>query len=249
MNLFSKLPDFGLPKSEGYYLEEIAVGEFLIKLPKGEVLFIPDFMSKKLSDRSIEYLLENENNLKIDDKRWRDFEYEKLGEIKFKNTRWSHDKIKMFGKETYLPRYSAWYGDENMRYKYSGLLLSPIPWNDGLTHIRNLIENKTGEKFNSVLLNWYRDGKDYIGWHSDSEKSLGVNPIIASINFGASREFKLRTISNEKVEVAKFNLSHGSLLVMKGETQHNYQHSVPKSKNNFRSRINLTFRQIKMHTT
>ena len=180
---------------------------------------------------------------KIEGREWRDYEKDKLKQIKFTNIEWTHDQIRMFGKIIYVPRYSAWYGDANTEYTYSGLKMDPKAWNKGLNYIKEKVNKVAGLKFNSVLLNWYRDGIDSMGWHADDEKELGQNPVIASVNFGATRRFILRRNSDnkEKIEVA---LKHGTLLIMAGEMQHYWQHSVPKEKKVGEDRVNLTFRVI-----
>lgn len=245
MDLFNKkLTNFKIPNSSDYSYEELRDGEYNISTPNGNILFIPDFIEKKISDRTVEYLIENDRNLNFDDKIWRDIEKDKLASARFKNIEWRHDKIKMFGKETYIPRFSAWYGNDGMSYTYSGLKLNPKPWNEGLLYLKNRIELIIENKFNSVLLNWYRDGNDHIGWHSDDEKSLGTNPVIASLNFGTSRKFKLKNRNKEIKEELEFILSHGSLIIMKEGIQKFYLHSVPKESKVNKGRINLTFRLI-----
>ena len=149
----------------------------------------------------------------------------------------------MYGKEIYLPRYSAWYGDDDAPYTYSGLTLQPNKWNKGLLFLKNEIEKAASVNFNSVLMNWYRDGEDYLNWHTDAEKELGKNPVIASLNFGETRRFVIRRNDNKK-EKLEFALKHGTLLIMRGELQHFWQHSVPKQKSVKTNRINLTFRII-----
>jgi alkylated DNA repair dioxygenase AlkB len=150
----------------------------------------------------------------------------------------------MYGKDVFLPRYSAWHGDSDKPYTYSGLTLSPKPWNTALLEIKKKIETPANTAFNSVLLNWYRDGSDHIGWHTDAEKELGKNPIIGSVNFGATRTFQIRRIDNNADKI-NFPLSHGTVLIMMGELQHFWQHAVPKEKKINSTRINLTFRTIK----
>lgn len=157
---------------------------------------------------------------------------------------WKHDSIKMYGKDILLPRLSAWYGDRDKGYVYSGIKNVPLTWNDILLQIKTKVEKIADVEFNSVLINRYRDGKDYMGWHTDSEKELGLNPVIASVNFGATRKFQLRRMDDHKNKT-EFKLSHGSLLIMKGETQHYWQHQVPKTTLIVGERINLTFRVIK----
>ena len=160
-----------------------------------------------------------------------------------KTIEWKQDIIKMYGKDLPLPRLSAWYGDDTKPYTYSGITLNPLPWTKELLEIKEKIEIEAKVKFTSVLLNRYRDGQDYVGWHTDAEKELGINPIIGSVNFGATRKFQLRRIDDhkEKVEV---ELKHGTLLIMAGTTQHFWQHQVPKTALKVGERLNLTFRSI-----
>lgn len=160
-----------------------------------------------------------------------------------KNIQWNQEKMNMYGKTIDLPRLTSWYGDRDKTYSFSGIKLNPLSWNENLLKIKSEIEPICNVSFNSVLLNLYRDGNDSISWHTDAEKELGLNPIIASVNFGAEREFQLKhDNSGEKISII---LQHGSLLIMEGELQHYWKHQVPKRKNVDRSRINLTFRVIK----
>lgn len=153
---------------------------------------------------------------------------------------WRQDNIMMFGKQIAIPRLQAWYGDAS--YTYSNLKLEPLPWNPLLNSLKAHCEKVADSQFNSVLANLYRDGQDSNGWHSDDEKELGINPVIASVSFGAERRFLLRhKMTGEKVE---FNLTSGSLLIMAGETQHHWQHTIPKTKRFVEPRINLTFRKV-----
>ena len=235
---------FQLPNKTGYgYNWDEANQGFIIHIPNGELFYAEHFFDQKISDRSIEYFLENETN-DWHTADWRSFDKEQLDQVKFKNILWHHDQVKMYGKAIFLPRYSAWYGDSDKPYTYSGLTLQPKPWNKGLLYIKDLIGKVAGAEFNSVLMNWYRDGEDYINWHTDAEKELGKNPIIGSVNFGATRRFQLRRMDDneEKIEVP---LKHGTFLLMRGETQHFWQHAVPKEKKVKAARFNLTFRIIK----
>ena len=150
----------------------------------------------------------------------------------------------MFGKPVLIPRLSAWYGNEGASYTYSGLTLQPNAWTDELLSIKQKIETISGATFNSVLLNFYRHGQDSMGWHADDEPELGKMPTIASLSLGAERRFLLRAKNNhhQKHEIP---LNNGSLLVMSGNTQHYWQHAIPKTRLPTKPRINLTFRQIK----
>lgn len=250
MDLFSNndklaLP-FDLPSKEGYSCQwDDNLKVFVIDIPNGQLFYSEHFFDQKISDRSLEYFLENESGLDIKKTDWRAFDKEELNKVKFKNIIWNHDQVNMFGKKVYLPRYSAWYGDSDRPYTYSGLTLQPKPWNKGLLYIKEQIDKVAGASFNSVLMNWYRDGEDYINWHTDAEKSLGINPVIGSVNFGATRRFQIRRVDDEKEKV-EIPLKHGTLLVMSGQTQHFWQHAVPKEKKVKQSRFNLTFRVIKL---
>ncbi len=155
---------------------------------------------------------------------------------------WRQDKIKIFGKLIDQPRLTAFYGDTDKEYTYSGIVMKPIDWNEDLLFIKNRVEEIAKINFTSVLLNYYRDGKDSMGWHSDDEKELGQNPVIGSVSFGESRVFQMRhKIRKERVDIP---LTNGSILLMRGATQHFWQHQIPKSSKQLQSRINLTFRNI-----
>jgi len=157
---------------------------------------------------------------------------------------WQNDTIKVFGKSHAQPRLTALFGNEGKPYSYSNIVMQPHVWNPLLMYIKNEIEEICQENFTTVLLNLYRDGKDSNGWHADNEKELGRNPIIASLSFGAERSFHLKhnSISDAKL---KITLENGSLLLMKGETQHFWKHQIPKTAKPIGSRINLTFRILK----
>ncbi len=152
---------------------------------------------------------------------------------------WQQIPIQMYGKEVLQPRLQAWFGKP---YSYTGLQLNAAPMPSVLDGIKAQCEQKSGESFNSVFANYYRNGQDYMGWHQDNEPELGENPVIASVSLGETRRFLLRHIrSKEKIE---FLLSHGSLLVMGKGIQTYWQHAVPKTAKTKKARINLTFRQI-----
>lgn len=189
----------------------------LTVIENGLYQYLPNFFSKSESDLFLKYLKEN--------------------------ILWKQESMNMYGKKIDFPRLTAWYGDNDKPYKFSGITLQPHPWTTEILAIKNKIEHQAKVTFNSVLLNRYRDGNDSISWHTDAEPELGKNPIIASVNFGATRKFQLRHFkTKEKLEI---ELSHGSLLIMQGELQHFWQHQVPKTKEFKTERINLTFRVIK----
>src|SRR5690606_5684989 len=119
--------------------------------------------------------------------KWKMLSPEQLAAIRFTNIAWKQDSINMYGKTVPLPRLTAWYGDSGKSYTYSGIKSEPNEWNKGLLYLKHQIERVSSVEFNSVLLNWYRDGEDYLSWHADDEKELGLNPVIASVNFGETR--------------------------------------------------------------
>jgi alkylated DNA repair dioxygenase AlkB len=157
--------------------------------------------------------------------------------------RWETHRIRLFGRELDSPRLSCWIGDEGAAYTYSGARFQLHPWPAALLYVRQRLANELDGAFNSVLANRYRDGNDYMGWHSDNESALGPRPLIASLSLGATRRFLLkhREESSRKLEL---ELPHGSLLVMGGDTQRNYKHSLPRTARPMGERINLTFRRI-----
>ena len=162
---------------------------------------------------------------------------ELLGGIK-----WRQETINLFGRPVRIPRLTAWCGDA--AYSYSGLTMQPEPWTAQLLKIKGRAEQLSGYRFNGVLLNRYRTGRDGMSWHSDDEAELGPNPAIASVSFGASRRFRLRHRTRKGGKFT-IDLSHGSLLVMARATQHHWQHSLSKTAKSVGERINLTFRLIR----
>jgi alkylated DNA repair dioxygenase AlkB len=234
---------FSIPKEDGFSGEwDERLRGFKINIPHGELFYSKHFFNQEFSDSNIKYFLENNsNNWQTTD--WKSLTAEEFQSIGFKNIKWKQDSINLYGKNMLLPRITSWFGDTGKSYSYSGINSNPNEWNAGLVSIKNSIEEVAGVKFNSVLMNWYRDGEDHLNWHADDEKELGVNPIIASVNFGATRDFVLRR--NDKSSKINIPLNHGTLLIMKGECQHYWQHSVPKRKKVKDTRINLTFRFIK----
>ena len=157
---------------------------------------------------------------------------------------WQQDDIRIFGKTHLQPRLTALFGNEGKSYSYSNIKMQPHPWNLLLQKIKAKVERVSNTNFTTVLLNQYRDGKDSNGWHADNEKELGTNPIIASISFGAERAFQLKH-NTDKDHKKSIILEHGSLLLMKGTTQHFWKHQIPKTAKPIGPRINLTFRVIK----
>jgi len=169
-----------------------------------------------------------------------DFFFEQL-----KNTiPWEPDTVHMFGKRIITKRKVGWYGDEPFEYTYSKSTKRALLWTPELIELKKLTESRTNETYNSCLLNLYHSGEEGMGWHTDDERELKPNGAIASLSFGAERKFTFKhKESKEKVELW---LDHGSLLVMKGETQTHWLHRLPPTKKIGVPRINLTFRTIKL---
>jgi alkylated DNA repair dioxygenase AlkB len=156
---------------------------------------------------------------------------------------WGTHQVRIFGRQMASPRLSCWIGDAGASYRYSGVHHAPYPWPAALREVRARLERDTGHRFNSVLANLYRDGRDAMGWHSDDEPELGPKPVIASVSLGGVRRFVLkhRGSTDQKLELS---LPHGSLLLMRGDTQRHYRHALPRTAKAVGPRINLTFRQI-----
>lgn len=189
----------------------------LLPIP-GEAFFYPGFFTKEESDQYF-----NDLNHQV---------------------AWKQEPIQVFGKSILQPRFTAFYGDEGASYRYSGITVEAMPWIDVLTQLKENIATKFDAEFNTCMLNLYRDGADSMGWHRDNEKSLGKYPFIASVSFGASRIFQFRHFL-DKLPIISVELSHGSLLIMKTETQHLWEHRLPKTIQPVGPRINLTFRLVK----
>ena len=189
----------------------------VVKITNGEYIYVSNFYKKELANKYLTRLISD--------------------------IHWKQESMKMYGKEIPFPRLTSWYGDQDKPYSFSGITLQPHPWSPGLLKVKNDIEPIAKVSFNSVLLNRYRDGSDSISWHTDAEKELGENPVIASVNFGAERKFQLKhKDTNERIDIV---LQHGSLLIMQGELQHFWKHQIPKTKKPLGERVNLTFRVIK----
>jgi alkylated DNA repair dioxygenase AlkB len=156
---------------------------------------------------------------------------------------WNQGTIHMYGKLLNTPRLTAWYGDNNRTYFFSGKKFDPHPWTPELLFIKERVDAAAGITFNSVLLNLYRNGNDSVAWHADDEPELGANPVIASVSFGQIRRFDVRHKRDHKLRYS-VELESGSLLLMKGDLQHQWEHQVPKSSKILNERINLTFRII-----
>jgi alkylated DNA repair dioxygenase AlkB len=182
----------------------------------GELYYRPDFLDATEADRILAALQEE--------------------------MAWEKEVVTIVGRKVPVPRLVAWHGDPAAIYRYSGLDHLPQPWTPTLKMLRGAVEAASGQRFNSVLGNWYRSGEDSMGWHADQEKSLSTNPWIASVSLGAERLFKLR--HNRGQPTLDLLLGHGSLLLMGGSLQHHWRHCLPKSRGITAPRINLTFRLI-----
>jgi alkylated DNA repair dioxygenase AlkB len=156
---------------------------------------------------------------------------------------WREEQILMFGRRVPVPRRVAWHGDPGARYTYSGTEHHPLPWTPALERVRERVTLLAGAHFNAVLLNLYRDGRDGMGWHADDEPELGRDPVIASVSLGATRRFCLRHRRHKDLRL-NVPLTHGSLLLMSGATQHHWVHALPKTTAPVGERINLTFRRV-----
>ncbi|MDR6846465.1 alpha-ketoglutarate-dependent dioxygenase AlkB [Flavobacterium granuli] len=186
-------------------------------LPDAEIIYFPAFLSEEEADSLFQELLEN--------------------------IPWQQDEITVYGKKHLQPRLTALYGNEGKPYSYSNITMHPHHWTLTLQKIKSLVESASYTNFTTVLLNYYRDGSDSNGWHADNEKELGINPVIASLSLGAERNFQLKH-NFDTTQKKNLILQNGSLLLMKGTTQHFWKHQVPKTTKIISSRINLTFRVI-----
>jgi len=159
-----------------------------------------------------------------------------------KSLDWKHDEATVFGKHHITKRKVAWYGEKAFEYSYSGNKKKALPFTPGLLKLKQVVELKTGENFNSCLCNLYHNGEETMGWHSDAEKALKKHGAIASLSFGAERKFAFK--HKQTKEKLEFLLEHGSLLVMTGTTQEHWLHRLPPTKKIKDPRVNLTFRTI-----
>ena len=189
----------------------------LLKLKQPNVAFIPDFLTAGDADDWLTLLTKSLN--------------------------WRQDPITLFGKTHLIPRLQSFIADNDVTYTYSGLTLTGNGFPTELQRLKDAIEQRSGYCFNALLANLYRDGNDHMGWHSDDEKELGTDPIIASLSLGAERTFKLRDKQNKRLTI-DYQLTHGSLLIMGQGVQTDWDHSLPKRRRVNDPRINLTFRQI-----
>ncbi len=168
--------------------------------------------------------------------------YDDLLDELIANTAWRQEEITLYGKTHWQPRFTAWHGDRDINYCYSGISLQPRPWSQTLLSLKARIESLVARSFNSVLLNYYRDHRDGMGMHSDDESELGKQPVIASLSLGEERTLLLR--HSYDLNTLKLPLPSGSLLVMKGSTQSYWKHGIMKQKQRCGPRVNLTFRTI-----
>jgi alkylated DNA repair dioxygenase AlkB len=152
--------------------------------------------------------------------------------------------VRMFGRDLLAPRLSAWIGDPGASYTYSRVLHEPLPWTPTLAALRDRLDTELSLRFNSVLVNCYRDGRDSMGWHADDEPELGAEPLIASVSLGAERVMRFRSRGEDRETVA-LSLAPGSLLLMAGRTQQLYQHAIDKTRAAVGERINLTYRWVR----
>ncbi|MEP0889798.1 MULTISPECIES: alpha-ketoglutarate-dependent dioxygenase AlkB [unclassified Leptolyngbya] len=188
-----------------------------LPLPDADIQFYPNFLNVSESDRFLTELTQR--------------------------IQWRQDAITLFGRSLLQPRLTAWYGDPGKSYTYSNLTMMPTPWIPPLLDLKVKADAISGVVYNSVLLNLYRDGNDSMGWHSDDEPELGHNPVIGSLSLGGTRRFMLRHRFDKTLK-HQVELTSGSLLLMRGATQHHWQHQIPKTKRPVSPRINLTFRVI-----
>ena len=170
--------------------------------------------------------------------------YEMMLQKLMEQTKWRQEAVQIFGKVHQQPRLVALYADPGKRYDYSGITMHPLPWTDLLREIKRRIEDCTDATFNAVFLNLYRDHNDSMGFHSDDEKELGQNPVISSLTFGATRTFLLKHKFQKELPLVKVPLAAGTVLLMKGATQHNWKHGLNKQTTPCGPRVNLTFRTL-----
>lgn len=162
-----------------------------------------------------------------------------------RDTRWRQEHVTLWGRTSPQPRLVAFYGDDALAYAYSGVTLQALPWTPDLLGLKSRVEARCGHAFNTVLLNYYRDQRDSMGFHSDDEPELGPRPVIASLSLGEERQFVLRHRHRDDIAAVRLGLPSGSLLLMKGATQANWKHGVPRTTRACGPRINLTFRTIR----
>jgi alkylated DNA repair dioxygenase AlkB len=170
--------------------------------------------------------------------------YDRILEKLRTEVKWRQREMPMYGRKVLQPRLTAWYGDPDRQYLYSGIKNNPLPWTSLLLALKQIVEDCTTTAFNSVLLNLYRDQNDSMGFHSDDEKELGPEPCIASLSFGETRAFLFKHKTDATFPIVSVPLEEGSVLLMKGATQKNWKHAINKEKARLGPRVNLTFRYI-----
>jgi alkylated DNA repair dioxygenase AlkB len=198
-------------------LKRHSISDAIVDQPQAELEYLPRWVDAEIADRWVRDLTAQ--------------------------TPWSQPQIKLYGRSFSVPRLVAWYGDAGVGYRYSGLVHEPLLWTPLLADIREQVQQQVGQRLDGVLLNLYRDGQDAMGWHSDDEPELGPEPLVVSLNLGATRRFDFRRKGASRIEYS-IDLEHGSLLVMSGPTQHHWQHQIARTRKVSEPRLNLTFRQI-----
>ncbi len=188
-----------------------------LDLPDAEAVLYPEFFSPSVADRLLPELRDG--------------------------TAWRQETITLYGRTIEVPRLTAWYGDAGTTYVYSGIKNEPLPWTPVLLEVKRAVEPAAGVVFNGVLLNRYRTGKDSVSWHADDEREFGDQPVIASVSLGGTRTFELKHKRRKGLK-ASIELMHGSLLIMRGGTQANWLHRIPKMTRPVQERLNLTFRAV-----
>ena len=189
----------------------------ILTLPGADLLFLPNWIVPEAADTLMKTLQEN--------------------------IAWECHRIRIFGREVDSPRLSCWMGDPDASYVYSRTRFEPHPWVPELQALRERLQREFAIPFNSALANLYRDGRDSMGWHSDDEPEQGKQPVIASISLGAKRRFSFKARTQD-AKAMHLELPHGSLLLMRGDTQKNYRHALAKTAKPVGERINLTYRNI-----
>jgi len=206
---------------------------------------LPEIYKMKLFDIKVDHnknLLPKGGTVNYYGKIFMDNEAEDYLDKLLNNIEWKNDEAIIFGKKIITKRKVAWYGEKPFQYTYSKTTKQALPWTTELLTLKNKVEHETGETYNSCLLNLYHDGSEGMAWHSDGEKDLKKNGAIASLSFGSERKFAFKhKETKEKVELI---LEHGSLLIMKDETQTNWLHRLPPTTKSQHPRVNLTFRTI-----
>jgi alkylated DNA repair dioxygenase AlkB len=190
-----------------------------IDMPGAELRYYPNFLPALQADRCFQQLLQQ--------------------------IEWREEQVLVWGEWHKQPRLTAWHGDAESNYSYSGRALTPLPWTPLLAELRDAVQARGAGRYNSVLLNLYRDQHDSMGWHSDNEPELGEAPDIASLSLGDTREFLFKSRTDKTQGIKRIALPHGSLLVMRGDTQKNWLHAIHKQRAPSGSRVNLTFRLIR----